>query len=129
MGRAHLDDALESHWYRIVHPGAGGPSGDTAHGWYLLPEVDDEVLVAFPSGNPSVGYVLGGLYNGKDQPPIDTLGSGNKVDKHVFYTKTGAFLLFDDKSGADFISRWMSASVIGWFRLAGQLPNARHASV
>ena len=34
----------------------------------MLPEVGDEVLVAFAQGDLGHPYVLGGLYNGQDKP-------------------------------------------------------------
>ena len=98
-----LDDTVESHWYRLVLPGAGGSGGP--HGWYLLPEVNDEVLVVFERNDPRLGYVVGGLFNGKDKPPIEqgTAVASGKVNQHAFYTKNGGFLLFDDKEGAEAI--------------------------
>jgi hypothetical protein len=35
----------------------------------VLPEVDDEVLVAFASGDARRPYAIGFLWNGKDKPP------------------------------------------------------------
>jgi|SoiMethySBSTD1v2_1073268.scaffolds.fasta_scaffold09058_8 type VI secretion system (T6SS) baseplate-like injector VgrG len=40
-----------------------------ARGAYFVPEVGDEVLVAFASGTPRQPYVVGGLWSGKDKPP------------------------------------------------------------
>lgn len=53
-------DGYESWWARPVQLGAGADRGVS---W--LPEVNDEVLVAF-GGSFDEPYVLGGLYNGKD---------------------------------------------------------------
>jgi Rhs element Vgr protein len=51
----------ESGWARIAvsFVGAG----------FVLPEVDDEVLVAFENGDLEHPYVLGTLWNGVDRPP------------------------------------------------------------
>ncbi len=53
----------QSNWARLAVPivGAG----------FTLPEVDDEVLVAFEHGDVSRPYVLGTLWNGVDRPPTN----------------------------------------------------------
>ena len=51
----------ESNWARVVVPLVGAGT--------LLPEVDDEVLVAFEHGDITRPYVLGTLWNGVDRPP------------------------------------------------------------
>jgi uncharacterized protein involved in type VI secretion and phage assembly len=92
-----------SDWMRIAFPGAGG-NGSAHHGWYLLPEVNDEVLVIFEQGDARRGYILGGLHNGKDKPFYDkgkVVGGDGKVNYHAFRTKTGAHLLFDDTNSAE----------------------------
>lgn len=58
-----LSDDYVSDWARTVHPGAGKNRGAM-----VLPEVGDEVLVAFEQHDPQRPYVLGGLYNGVDTP-------------------------------------------------------------
>ena len=58
-----LADSYESWWARTVQPGAGKDRGAA-----ILPEVGDEVLVAFAQGDLEHPYVLGGLYNGMDKP-------------------------------------------------------------
>ena len=62
-----LADTYESDWARIVQLGAGPDSGAV-----FLPEVNDEVLVAFEFGDIRRPYVLGGLWNGKDKPASGT---------------------------------------------------------
>ncbi|MFG2383768.1 VgrG-related protein [Streptomyces avermitilis] len=57
-----LDDAYESDWTRTVQLGGKGGGG-------VFPfDVGDEVLVAFDRGALDHPFVIGGLYNGKDQP-------------------------------------------------------------
>jgi uncharacterized protein involved in type VI secretion and phage assembly len=69
-----MADQVESNWARVVTP-MGGPE----RGIYFLPEVDDEVLVAFEHGNPGSPYVLGGLWNGKDKPPESNSDGKNNI--------------------------------------------------
>jgi phage baseplate assembly protein V len=69
-----LDDRVESDWARVVTPMAGA-----GRGLYWLPEVNDEVLVAFEHGRPDSLYVLGGLWNGKDKPPESNQDGKNDV--------------------------------------------------
>ncbi|WP_158849526.1 VgrG-related protein [Saccharothrix deserti] len=57
-----LDDNYVTDWVRTVQP--GGVRG----GGVFSPEVNDEVLVGFEQGSLDRPYVLGGLYNGVDQP-------------------------------------------------------------
>jgi type VI secretion system secreted protein VgrG len=56
------DDTLL--WMRVVAPFAGHDRGIQ-----FMPEIGDEVAVAFEEGDPGRPYVLGALWNGKDQPP------------------------------------------------------------
>jgi len=52
-------------WARLVGVGAG-PS----HGFFWAPQRDDEVLVAFHQDDPADAFVIGGLWNSRDKPPI-----------------------------------------------------------
>ena len=45
------------------------PMAGKERGAYFLPEVDDEVLVAFERGDMRFPYVVGSLWNGKDKAP------------------------------------------------------------
>ena len=98
-----LDDNYESDWARITQLGAGPNSGSV---W--IPEVNDEVLVAFEFGDIRRPYVVGSLYNGQDTP---NLGSGlfdnGKVKRRGMVSRKGhQFIFFDDdsKTGIAFIS-------------------------
>ena len=53
-------------WARLATMMAGPDRGT----WFR-PDVEDEVLVAFESGNPRRPYVVGGLWNGADTPNDD----------------------------------------------------------
>ncbi len=59
-----LDDNHETDWIRIATMMSGNDRGS-----FFMPELNDEVLVAFDQGNPRIPYVVGYLWNGKDAPP------------------------------------------------------------
>jgi len=83
----NLDD--ESHWARVATPMAGNDRG-----LYFLPEVDDEVLVAFEHGRPEAPVVVGSLWNGKDKAPADN-GDG-KNNLRIIKSRAGHIVRFDD---------------------------------
>lgn len=89
-----LDDRQESDWARLAAPGAGA-----ARGFLAVPEIDDEVLVAFEHGDASRPYVLGGLWNGKDAAPRDDAVQGGKVQYRVFKTRAGHTITVCDRDG------------------------------
>jgi uncharacterized protein involved in type VI secretion and phage assembly len=91
-----LSDAEESHWARIAVP-----MGGKERGTYFLPEVDDEVLVAFEHGNPGFPYVLGALWNGKDAPPA-TNGDG-KNNLRLIKSRSGHVIKLNDEDGKETI--------------------------
>jgi uncharacterized protein involved in type VI secretion and phage assembly len=98
-----LDDNYESDWARLTQLGAGPNSGAL---W--IPEVNDEVLVAFEFGDIRRPYVVGSLYNGQDAPNLGQgLFDNGKVKRRGFTSRLGhQFIMFDDasKSGIAFIS-------------------------
>ena len=73
-----LADNSESHWARVAMVGAGNERGVV-----ILPEVGDEVLVAFDHGDPRMPYVIGGLYNGKDKLPVTPVDGGKVVTRAI----------------------------------------------
>ncbi|KRA60336.1 type IV secretion protein Rhs [Caulobacter sp. Root655] len=80
-------------WARMATLFAGKDRGS----WFI-PDVDDEVLVAFEHGDPRRPYVLGGLWNGKDAPP-ESMASGN--NKKVIRSRNGVKITFDDQDGQE----------------------------
>jgi phage protein D/phage baseplate assembly protein gpV len=88
-----LSDTYESDWVRVVQFGAGNGRGAV-----FLPEVDDEVLVAFEHGEARRPYVIGGLYNGVDQPTLrDRIVDGDgAVERRGFVSRKGHRLVFVD---------------------------------
>jgi uncharacterized protein involved in type VI secretion and phage assembly len=82
-------------WARIATLMAGKERGS-----FFIPDVDDEVLVAFEDGDPRRPFVLGGLWNGKDAPPERMDGAGRN-DKKVLKSRNGIVITLDDRSGQE----------------------------
>jgi uncharacterized protein involved in type VI secretion and phage assembly len=64
-------------------------------GTFFVPDVGDEVLVAFERGDMRLPYVIGSLWNGKDKPP-----SGDVAATKSIRSRSGITLRFDDTSGS-----------------------------
>jgi uncharacterized protein involved in type VI secretion and phage assembly len=91
-----LNDDDESNWARVASPMAG-----KERGLFLLPEVDDEVLLCFEHGDPRLPYVVGSLWNGKDAPPADN--ADGKNDVRVLKSRSGHVVRLTDKDGREMI--------------------------
>jgi uncharacterized protein involved in type VI secretion and phage assembly len=82
-------------WARIATLMAGNDRGS----WFI-PDVDDEVLVAFAGGDARTPFVLGGLWNGSDAPPQSMDGAGrNEVKK--LRSRNGVMVTMEDKQGQE----------------------------
>ncbi|MEI9852775.1 MAG: phage baseplate assembly protein V [Sphingomonas sp.] len=94
LGRVKLnfpwrEASFTTDWVRCVAPMAGA-----ARGAYFVPEVGDEVLVAFDRDDVRKPYVLGGLWSDKDKPP--DANDSRKNDHRVIRSRKGHMLRFDD---------------------------------
>ncbi|MDO8673632.1 MAG: VgrG-related protein, partial [Dehalococcoidia bacterium] len=65
-----LSDKDESDWARLALPGAGKDRGVS---W--VPDIGDEVLVAFGHGDINIPYVLGGLWSRPAGFPVQNIDS------------------------------------------------------
>jgi phage baseplate assembly protein gpV len=70
LGRVQLqlpmiDDVELSPWARVAVPMAG-----LMHGHYFIPNVGDEVLVAFENGELTAPYIIGSLWTAMSPPPL-----------------------------------------------------------
>ncbi|HEU4881796.1 MAG TPA: phage baseplate assembly protein V [Longimicrobium sp.] len=74
--------------------------GGNNRGSWFVPDVDDEVLVAFEQGDPRRPYVLGGLWNGRDAAPESMDGGGNNYKK-VLRSRNGVKVTLDDQDGQE----------------------------
>jgi len=91
-----LSQSEESFWARVAAPMAGN-----ARGLFFLPEVDDEVLVAFERGDMHFPYVLGSLWNGKDAPPADNADGKNNL--RLIASRSGHVIKLNDEDGKETI--------------------------
>lgn len=85
-------DSTYEVWARVAVLMAGNNRGT----WFI-PDVDDEVLVAFEAGNPRRPYVVGGLWNGSDAPP-ETMDANNNLK--TILSRAGIQITMDDSDGA-----------------------------
>ena len=76
-------------WARLSSPMAG-----MGRGMYFVPQVGDEVLVAFNHGDVREPYVLGTCWNTIDRPPA--LAPTDPVTKRKIRTPLGHELVFDE---------------------------------
>jgi phage protein D len=87
-----LAGQYESDWARTVHPGASKASGTV-----FLPDVGDEVLVAFEDGDVSRPYVLGGLWSAPHPPPLgQSLFDNGHVKRQGIVSRKNHRLVFLD---------------------------------
>ncbi|TFG42796.1 MAG: phage tail protein [Bacteroidia bacterium] len=96
MGRIKIQfpwfsDENETDWVRIATPMAGAERG-----MLFLPEVEDEVLVAFENGDINRPYVIGALWNGKAAPPETNSDGKNNIRK--ICSRSGHEIIFNDDS-------------------------------
>jgi uncharacterized protein involved in type VI secretion and phage assembly len=80
-------------WARLATMMAGNNRGT----WFI-PDVDDEVLVAFNAGDPRHPYVVGTLWNGKDAPP-ETMDANNQTK--TIQSRNGVRVSLSDKDGQE----------------------------
>ena len=79
-------------WIRLVR-----------QGFFYLPEVNDEVLLAFAHGDIHHPYIIGTLWNSRDKPPaeINTVVKSGKVNQRVLRSRTGHVIILDDTQGSE----------------------------
>lgn len=89
-----LSQEHESNWARVATSMAGNDRGA-----YFLPEVDDEVLVAFEHGLIDQPFIIGSLWNGKDKPPDSNQDGEN--NHRVIKSRSGHIIRLSDQSGQE----------------------------
>ena len=84
-----LSPGCVSPWYQMSGRWTGG-----GHGFWMLPDIGTQVLVAFPAGDKSHGIVLGCLYNEKHLPPETS--PEKKADSMLYQTRNHRIEITDD---------------------------------
>jgi uncharacterized protein involved in type VI secretion and phage assembly len=87
-----LSEQAESAWAQLVLPWAGSKRGT-----YFVPEVDDEVVVAFRHGDVRHPYVLGCMWSTTARPPE----ADPRLERRGLASKSGHKLVFDDTKGSE----------------------------
>ena len=82
-------------WARLATMMAGNNRGS----WFI-PDVQDEVLVAFEAGDTRHPYVIGALWNGSDAPPESMDGAGKNAKK-ALHSRNGVVITLDDTDGQE----------------------------
>jgi Rhs element Vgr protein len=99
--RYHWQDEGETAWTRMMTPYTGKDRGIM-----FLPEIGDEVVVAFENGDPERPIVIGSVWNGKDTAPRDPYRSQDDIDNNEvkrIITKTGNTIEIIDTEGKEVI--------------------------
>jgi uncharacterized protein involved in type VI secretion and phage assembly len=89
---------IESHWAKIATPMAGANRG-----FFYLPEIQDEVLIAFEHGDVHRPYIIGALWNNRDKPPAtySEVFDGSKVNRRILKSRSGHIITLDDTGGQE----------------------------
>jgi len=81
-------------WARLAVLMAG-----SGRGTWFIPDVHDEVLVAFGAGRPDRAYVVGALWNGVDAPP-EQMDGASANNRKTILSRQGIRITMDDTQGA-----------------------------
>ncbi len=76
-------------WARLIFPYAG-----KGRGIFWVPEEGDEVVVGFFNDDPRHAVILGSLYNGNAQPPLEFTDKNNEKG---MITRNGIKVIFTDE--------------------------------
>jgi uncharacterized protein involved in type VI secretion and phage assembly len=90
-----LDNSRYEAWARVATFMGGNNRGS----WFI-PDVNDEVLISFEAGDVRRPYVIGALWNGRDNPPESMDGAGQNFRK-VLRSRNGVKVTLDDADGRE----------------------------
>lgn len=95
QGRLRILFEGQEYWARLATLMAGNNRGS----WFI-PDVNDEVLIAFEDGDLRRPYVIGALWNGFDRPPESMDGPGSN-NRQVLRSRNGVKITLDDQDGQE----------------------------
>lgn len=121
------DTDFSTNWCKVMTPMAGG-----GRGFYCLPEVGDEVVLAPIHGSIRQMVVLGSVWSETDKMPtgdnapanssdpdgndlgvadsaVDNNAAGGKNNARFFISRSGSTMLFDDTEGKEKIAFYTAA--------------------
>lgn len=78
---------------------AMAPTAGAKRGFFAMPEVGDEVVVAFDGGDTNMPIILGAVWNGESQTP-DQAKPSDDNNIRTFVSRSGHELTFDDETAA-----------------------------
>lgn len=90
------DENMWTPWLRITQAHGGDDKGS-----YIIPEIDEEVMVGFENGNAEKPYVIGTLYHGKQRPGDGWYSDSNDIK--AFRTRNGHTVEVHDVDQGGFI--------------------------
>ena len=90
------DENMWTPWLRITQAHGGNDKGS-----YIIPEIDEEVMVGFENGNAEKPYVIGTLYHGKQRPGDGWYSDSNDIK--AFRTRNGHTVEVHDVDQGGFI--------------------------
>jgi phage protein D/phage baseplate assembly protein gpV len=98
LGKSPDGAEIESDWMRIA-----APMGGAERGFFYLPEVNDEVLIAFEHGDVHHPYIVGVLWSSTDKPPLpnNQATKDGKVNQRIIKSRSGHVIILDDTDGQE----------------------------
>lgn len=98
------EQELKSSWCRMLSPMAGKDRG-----LVILPDIGTEVVLVYAYRTLSP-YVVGAVYNGKDDKPEPYHNDDQNDDKRVFWSRNDHMVVFDDTQGSERVDFGAQAS-------------------
>jgi type VI secretion system secreted protein VgrG len=83
-------------WLRVVSPNAGTGTRGANRGFFAIPEINDQVMIAFEEGNIARPVVIGSIYHSKN------VDSSPQIKNHLksLMTRSGHLIEFDDSENS-----------------------------